>query len=68
MKLLLKKQSKITGRVDKDANGRLDVDEDRQIIKYSASANKLSNVNVRAQEYATMITEELHDQNLGYIM
>ncbi|KAI3991889.1 hypothetical protein MKX01_012834 [Papaver californicum] len=54
--------------VDKDANGRLDVDEVRQIIKYSASANKLSNINVRAQEYASMIMEELDDQKLGYIM
>ncbi|XP_026447126.1 respiratory burst oxidase homolog protein D-like isoform X2 [Papaver somniferum] len=54
--------------VDKDANGRLDVDEVRQIIKYSASANKLSNINGRAQEYATMIMEELDEEKLGYIM
>ncbi|KAI3956377.1 hypothetical protein MKW92_032024 [Papaver armeniacum] len=54
--------------VDKDSNGKLDVDEVRQIIKYSASANKLSNINIRAQEYATMIMEELDEEKLGYIM
>ncbi|KAI3959485.1 hypothetical protein MKW98_019075, partial [Papaver atlanticum] len=38
------------------------------IIKYSAPANNLSNISVRAQEYATMIMEELSEEKLGYIM
>ncbi|MCL7034967.1 hypothetical protein MKW94_003520 [Papaver nudicaule] len=53
--------------VDKDASGSIDVAEVTQIIKYSACANKLSNVNVQAEKYATMIMEELDPENSGYI-
>lgn len=39
-----------------------------QIISLSASANKLSNIQKQADEYAAMIMEELDPNNLGYIM
>nr|GEX57694.1 respiratory burst oxidase homolog protein C-like [Tanacetum cinerariifolium] len=45
--------------VDKDANGQISKDEVQEIISLSASANKLSNIHTQADEYATMIMEEL---------
>lgn len=39
-----------------------------QIISLSASANKLSNIQKQADEYAALIMEELDPENLGYIM
>lgn len=39
-----------------------------QIIALSASANKLSNIQKQADEYASLIMEELDPDNLGYIM
>lgn len=39
-----------------------------QIISLSASANKLSNIQKQAQEYAALIMEELDPDNVGYIM
>lgn len=39
-----------------------------QIICFSASANKLSNIQKQADEYAALIMEELDPDNLGYIM
>lgn len=39
-----------------------------QIISFSASANKLSNIQKQAEEYAALIMEELDPDNLGYIM
>ena len=39
-----------------------------QIISLSASANKLSNIQKQAQEYAALIMEELDPENVGYIM
>ena len=38
-----------------------------QIIALSASANKLSKLQERAEEYAALIMEELDPNNLGYI-
>lgn len=38
-----------------------------QIIALSASANKLSKIQERAEEYAALIMEELDPDNLGYI-
>lgn len=38
-----------------------------QIIALSASANKLSNIQDHAEEYAALIIEELDPDNLGYI-
>ena len=39
-----------------------------QIITLSASANRLSNIQKQADEYARLIMEELDPSNLGYIM
>jgi respiratory burst oxidase len=38
-----------------------------QIIALSASANKLSKIKERADEYTALIMEELDPNNLGYI-
>ncbi|XP_019188850.1 PREDICTED: respiratory burst oxidase homolog protein C-like [Ipomoea nil] len=54
--------------VDKDADGRITEEEVKEIIGLSASANKLSNIQKQADEYAAMIMEELDPNNLGYIM
>ncbi|CAN8302342.1 unnamed protein product [Cochlearia groenlandica] len=54
--------------VDKDADGRLTEDEVREIISLSASANNLSTIQKRADEYAALIMEELDPENIGYIM
>ncbi|KAI7740676.1 hypothetical protein M8C21_025559, partial [Ambrosia artemisiifolia] len=54
--------------VDKDADGRITEDEVREIISLSASANKLSNIQKQADEYAALIMEELDPDNVGYIM
>ncbi|GKA10618.1 respiratory burst oxidase homolog protein C-like protein, partial [Tanacetum coccineum] len=55
-------------RVDKDSDGRISEEEVREIISISASANKLSNIQKQADEYAASIMEELHPDILGYIM
>ncbi|KAJ9559688.1 hypothetical protein OSB04_004848 [Centaurea solstitialis] len=54
--------------VDKDADGRITEAEVKEIISLSASANKLSNIQTQADEYAALIMEELDPDNLGYIM
>jgi respiratory burst oxidase len=54
--------------VDKDADGRITGEEVKEIISLSASANKLSNIQKQADEYAALIMEELDPGNLGYIM
>ncbi|XP_057791452.1 respiratory burst oxidase homolog protein C-like isoform X2 [Salvia miltiorrhiza] len=54
--------------VDKDADGRITEEEVREIITLSASANKLSNIQKQADEYARLIMEELDPNDLGYIM
>ncbi|PNY11227.1 respiratory burst oxidase protein B-like, partial [Trifolium pratense] len=53
--------------VDKNADGRISEDEVREIITLSASANKLSKLQERAEEYAALIMEELDPDNLGFI-
>ncbi|KAI9084739.1 hypothetical protein K1719_033145 [Acacia pycnantha] len=53
--------------VDKDADGRITEEEVKEIIALSASANKLSKIKERAEEYAALIMEELDPDNLGYI-
>lgn len=55
-------------RVDKDADGRIAEEEVLEIITLSASANKLSNIQKQAKEYAALIMEELDPDNAGYIM
>ncbi|KAG2706341.1 hypothetical protein I3843_05G089000 [Carya illinoinensis] len=54
--------------VDKDADGRITEEEVTEIISLSASANKLSNIQKQAKEYAALIMEELDPENAGYIM
>ncbi|XP_052181549.1 respiratory burst oxidase homolog protein C-like [Diospyros lotus] len=54
--------------VDKNADGRITEEEVREIISLSASANKLSNIQKHADEYAALIMEELDPDNIGYIM
>ncbi|KAF3334414.1 respiratory burst oxidase protein B-like protein [Carex littledalei] len=53
--------------VDKNADGRITEEEVKEIITLSASANKLSNVQEQAEEYARLIMEELDPNGLGYI-
>ncbi|KAL1068792.1 hypothetical protein V6Z11_D12G221500 [Gossypium hirsutum] len=54
--------------VDKDADGRITEQEVKEIISLSASANRLSNIQKQAEEYAALIMEELDPDRLGYIM
>ncbi|KAJ0045538.1 hypothetical protein Pint_05551 [Pistacia integerrima] len=54
--------------VDKDHDGRITEEEVKEIITLSASANKLSNIQKQAEEYAALIMEELDPDNAGYIM
>ncbi|XP_073007440.1 respiratory burst oxidase homolog protein C-like [Typha latifolia] len=53
--------------VDKNADGRVTEEEVKEIISMSASANKLSNIQEQAEEYARLIMEELDPNGLGYI-
>ncbi|VAH75928.1 unnamed protein product [Triticum turgidum subsp. durum] len=53
--------------VDKNADGRITSEEVKEIIALSASANKLSKIKERADEYTALIMEELDPNNLGYI-
>ncbi|KAF7817914.1 respiratory burst oxidase-like protein B-like [Senna tora] len=53
--------------VDKNADGRITEEEVKEIIALSASANKLSKIQQRAEEYAALIMEELDPDNLGYV-
>ncbi|ESW19023.1 hypothetical protein PHAVU_006G090200 [Phaseolus vulgaris] len=53
--------------VDKNADGRITQEEVQEIIGLSASANKLSKLQERSDEYAALIMEELDPDNLGYI-
>lgn len=53
--------------VDKNLDGRITEEEVKEIIGLSASANKLSKIQERAEEYAALIMEELDPHNLGYI-
>ncbi|XP_010433689.1 PREDICTED: putative respiratory burst oxidase homolog protein G [Camelina sativa] len=54
--------------MDKNANGRLTEDEVREIINLSSSANHLSSIQKKTDEYAAMIMEELDPDHMGYIM
>jgi respiratory burst oxidase len=54
--------------VDKDEDGRVTEEEVAEIISLSASANKLSNIQKQAKEYAALIMEELDPDNAGFIM
>ncbi|KAM6599986.1 respiratory burst oxidase homolog protein E [Cannabis sativa] len=52
---------------DSNEDGRITRNEVRELIMLSASANKLSQLKERAEEYASLIMEELDPENLGYI-
>ncbi|CBI29289.3 unnamed protein product, partial [Vitis vinifera] len=54
--------------MDKNADGRITEKEVGEIISLSAAANKLSNIQKQANEYAAFIMEELDPDNVGYIM
>ncbi|CAK9159247.1 unnamed protein product [Ilex paraguariensis] len=52
---------------DINEDGRITRDEVQELIMLSASANKLSKLKEQAEEYASLIMEELDSENLGYI-
>ncbi|VFQ92509.1 unnamed protein product [Cuscuta campestris] len=52
---------------DSNGDGRITRDEVQELIMLSASANKLSTLKERADEYASLIMEELDPENIGYI-
>ncbi|KAL5698248.1 hypothetical protein ACHQM5_029313 [Ranunculus cassubicifolius] len=52
---------------DSNEDGRITRQEVQELIMLSASANKLSKLKERAEEYASLIMEELDPENLGYI-
>ncbi|KAM7517610.1 hypothetical protein LguiB_016572 [Lonicera macranthoides] len=52
---------------DSNEDGRITGEEVQELIMLSASANKLSKLKERAEEYASLIMEELDTENLGYI-
>ncbi|XP_057967882.1 respiratory burst oxidase homolog protein E [Malania oleifera] len=52
---------------DSNADGRITREEVRELIMLSASANKLSQLKEQAEEYASLIMEELDPENFGYI-
>ncbi|KAK2651473.1 hypothetical protein Ddye_011329 [Dipteronia dyeriana] len=54
--------------VDKDADGKITKEEIKEIISLSASANKLSNIQNHAEEYAALIMEVLDPDKVGYVM
>ncbi|XP_047341180.1 respiratory burst oxidase homolog protein C-like [Impatiens glandulifera] len=54
--------------VDKDSDGRITEEDIKEIIAVSASANRLSNIQKQAHEYAALIMEELDPYNSGYIL
>ncbi|KAL5755524.1 hypothetical protein ACOSQ2_020270 [Xanthoceras sorbifolium] len=53
--------------IDKDADGRITKKEVKEIISLSASANKLSNIQKQADEYAEFIMEVLDPGKVGYV-
>ncbi|GAA0170738.1 oxidase [Lithospermum erythrorhizon] len=52
---------------DSNEDGRITRDEVQELLMLSASANKLSKLKERAEEYACLIMEELDPEGLGYI-
>ncbi|CAH8312511.1 unnamed protein product [Eruca vesicaria subsp. sativa] len=54
--------------VDRDADGKLNEEEVKEIITLSASANELENIRRQADEYAALIMETLDPYHYGYIM
>ncbi|KAM7275912.1 hypothetical protein ACFE04_017778 [Oxalis oulophora] len=52
---------------DSNEDGRISREEVQELIILSASANKLAKLKEQAEEYASLIMEELDPENLGYI-
>ncbi|KAH9804793.1 Respiratory burst oxidase [Citrus sinensis] len=52
---------------DSNVDGRITREEVQELLMLSASANKLSKLKEQAEEYASLIMEELDPENLGYI-
>ncbi|KAJ4950466.1 hypothetical protein NE237_027298 [Protea cynaroides] len=52
---------------DSNVDGRITREEVQELIMLSASANKLASLKEQAEEYASLIMEELDPENLGYI-
>eukprot|EP00250_Pteridium_aquilinum_P017536 c23679_g1_i1 orf=327-2906(-) len=52
---------------DKNGDGRISEEEVKEVIRLSASSNKLSKLKDQADEYSAMIMEELDPDHLGYI-
>ncbi|KAF8401139.1 hypothetical protein HHK36_014443 [Tetracentron sinense] len=52
---------------DSNEDGRITRAEIQELIMLSASANKLSKLKEQAEEYSSLIMEELDPENLGYI-
>ncbi|KQJ86446.2 respiratory burst oxidase homolog protein B-like [Brachypodium distachyon] len=53
--------------VDKNADGRITEEELREVLTLTASANKLTKILERVEEYSSLIMEELDPNQLGYI-
>ncbi|XP_020536651.1 respiratory burst oxidase homolog protein E isoform X2 [Jatropha curcas] len=53
--------------VDSNEDGRITREEVQELIMLSASANNLSKLKEQAEEYASLIMEELDPENFGYI-
>ncbi|PRQ47080.1 putative NAD(P)H oxidase (H(2)O(2)-forming) [Rosa chinensis] len=52
---------------DSNEDGRITREGVQELIMLSASANKLSKLKEQAEEYASLIMEELDPENFGYI-
>ncbi|MCO5547333.1 hypothetical protein L7F22_000781 [Adiantum nelumboides] len=53
--------------VDRNADGYITEDEVNELIRLSASANKLHRLKEQSEEYAALIMEELDPDGVGYI-
>ncbi|KAG8093152.1 hypothetical protein GUJ93_ZPchr0012g18820 [Zizania palustris] len=53
--------------VDKNADGQITEEELKEVLTLTASANKLSKILERVDEYTALIMEELDPDQLGYI-
>ncbi|CAM0949747.1 unnamed protein product [Alopecurus aequalis] len=53
--------------VDKNADGRITEEELKEVLTLTASANKLTKILDRVDEYTALIMEELDPAELGYI-
>ncbi|KAG5386958.1 hypothetical protein IGI04_038427 [Brassica rapa subsp. trilocularis] len=52
---------------DSNEDGRITKEEIKELLMLSASANKLAKLKEQAEEYASLIMEELDPENYGYI-